>query len=185
MGVNGAGENNQSPSVQILNSEPIRRFNLPDSDSERSPVPRTDLANNGAGLHLQMKMILPQTSTTNQGKLFHPQGANQAVVLFEEQQADEDCVAEASTPVAAFLKAEELELDFGNVFIGQVCGPLPIKLKASNMNDVSLSSSLYSIVFFDGGVQEIHDLSSHQFADDSGSKYAECNVFFRPDKLGP
>ena len=75
MGGNDVGENNQSPSVQILNSEPIRRFNLPDSDSERSPVPRTDLTSNGAGLHLQMKMILPQTSTaTNQGK-FLPQGA--------------------------------------------------------------------------------------------------------------
>ena len=72
MGMNGANENNQSPSVQILNSEPIRRFNLPDSDSERSPVPRTDVvtAANGSvtgangtstgGLHLQLKMILPQ-----------------------------------------------------------------------------------------------------------------------------
>lgn len=32
-----AGANQSSPSVQILNSEPIRRFALPDSDSERSP----------------------------------------------------------------------------------------------------------------------------------------------------
>lgn len=41
-GVNEAGNQegvaNQSPSVQILNSEPIRRFNLPDSDSEKSPA---------------------------------------------------------------------------------------------------------------------------------------------------
>ena len=54
-GQNGEGQinaQNRSPSVQILNSEPIRRFNLPDSDSERSPcIDRSQfgLVNNASG----------------------------------------------------------------------------------------------------------------------------------------
>ena len=60
-GPNGEGQNGppQSPSVQILNSEPIRRFNLPDSDSERSPLfDRQRLG--GANFNLKMQRILPE-----------------------------------------------------------------------------------------------------------------------------
>ena len=51
------------------------------------------------------------------------------------------------------------------------------------MANVSLSSSLYSIVYFEGGVQEINDLSTYQT--DNRGEAAECKVFFKPDKLGP
>ena len=39
------------------------------------------------------------------------------MVLFEEH-TDDDCVVEESTPVSAFLKADQLELDFGTVYMG-------------------------------------------------------------------
>ena len=91
-----------------------------------------------------------------------------------------------ATPLVAFLKADKLEINFGTVYMGQVCGPLPIQVKSSDLTQVTLSSSLYSIVYFEGGAQEIHDLSSYQVAGNNrGDATAECKVFFKPDKLGP
>ena len=49
-----------------------------------------------------------------------------------------------------FLSAEPLELDFGQVYLGQVCC-LPIRVRSSNFAGTKLSSSLYSIVYFKDG----------------------------------
>ena len=89
-----------------------------------------------------------------------------------------------STPQAAFLKAEPLELDFGAVYLGQVCGPLKIKVTSSNLHDVSLSSSLFSIIYFEGGAQEVNDLSGYTKNPSDKNAPAECNIYFRPDRLG-
>lgn len=99
-----------------------------------------------------------------------------AVVLFEEQQhkskgcfanddmADgddfEDVEDAEGSPAEAFLSAEPMELDFGAVYLGQVCGPLTVEIKSSSLQDVSISSSLFSIIYFEGGQQEIEDISA-------------------------
>ena len=59
---------------------------------------------------------------------------------------------------------------------------MPLRIKSSDLSGVSLSSSLYQIVFFQGGAQEIQYLTDFKKV---GSESAECSVFFRPDKLGP
>ena len=64
------------------------------------------------------------------------------------------------------------EIDFGSVYSGQVCSR-PVKIKASKLSDVTISSSLYGVIFFEGDRQEI-----------SLKGTDECRVFFRPDRPG-
>ena len=68
---------------------------------------------------------------------------------------------------------------------------MPVHIKASQLADVSLSSSLYSIVYFSGRRQEIEGLDSlasgyapADVTDCDERREAQCQVFFRPDKLG-
>ena len=46
------------------------------------------------------------------------------------------------------------------------------------MADVELTSSLYQVVFFEDGRQELY------FGDQEDPYNASCNVYFRPDRLG-
>ena len=58
---------------------------------------------------------------------------------------------------------------------------MPVRIKASNLASVSLSSSLYSIVYFKGERQKLEDLSDEKKVDDE----VECEVYFKPDRIGP
>ena len=83
-------------------------------------------------------------------------------------------------PRQPYLEAEPLELDFGNVNVGQVC-ERRVVLRSSNIGDVSLSSSLFQIIFFKDGKQELEDLGEGQ----DGEGEATASIFFRPDRPGP
>ena len=133
-GYNGEiqAEGNQSPSVQILNSEPIRRFNLPDSDSEKSPNhldrqrsnPIQSGGTNQSNFNIQMQMILPEDEGQN-------------IATSEKKNS-----SEVERPPKPYLKVEPLEIDFGTVYLGQV-GSRSVNIKASCLSDVEVKSSLY------------------------------------------
>lgn len=67
-----------------------------------------------------------------------------------------------------------MELDFGTVYTGQLVS-LPVKVAASCLDDVTLSSSLYGVVFF--STDASHEVQLDEAKD-------ECQIFFRPDRPG-
>ena len=58
---------------------------------------------------------------------------------------------------------------------------MPIRIRSSNLTSSSLSSSLYSIVYFKDSKHKIKDLSTEPKNDG----FVECEVFFKPDRIGP
>ena len=92
----------------------------------------------------------------------------------------QDDSPEKAEQLEAFLQAEPLELDFGMIYIGQICSQ-PVQIKSSCLADVTLSSSLFSIVYFKDGKQELGDLDDGA----DGRNETQCQIYFKPDKLGP
>ena len=49
-----------------------------------------------------------------------------------------------------FVEADPPEIEYGTVYLGQVCQQ-KVKIRSSCLADVSISSSLFSIVYFNQG----------------------------------
>ena len=82
--------------------------------------------------------------------------------------------------IKPFLEAEPVDLNFGQIYLGQICS-LPIRVRASNYACTSMSSSLYSIVYFKDGKQKLENL----MAEPQKDGYVEYDVYFKPDRIGP
>ena len=62
-------------------------------------------------------------------------------------ETEENKHPEEATQIEPFLEVNPMVVDFGTVYTGQLCS-LPVKVTASCLEDVTLSSSLYGVVYF-------------------------------------